>query len=205
MRAHRGHLGIEKLMIDGLAYMMERYDRIIILEDDCFPVRGAIREFEMALDDVDNDDTVFSVYGHHFMVPGEGPRFSRFQGWGWATTTRKLRPIHEEVSQLFSLNEKNYLARVQELITPDVEARLDKTPPRDVLKVLSLFFSWDSCTSLLTAARGLDHAPTKRRVIYNCGLTPGHGHFQPQEKNRKPPFNMIMPDEAWSVYDNEPV
>ena len=203
VRAHAGHLGIEKLMIDGLAFMMEHYDRIIILEDDCFPVRGAIREFEAALDEIDGDDRVFSVYGHHFMVPSEGPRFSRFQGWGWATTTRKLRPIHQEISQLFFLSEKEYLARVQKLVTPEVTSRLDKTSPRDVLHVLSLFFSWDSCTSLLTAVQELDHAPTKRRIIYNCGLTPGHGHFQPQEKNRRPPYNMIAPDEVWSVYDIE--
>jgi hypothetical protein len=201
IRRHVGHLGIEKLMIDGLACMMERYEKIIILEDDCFPVSTAIDVFDKTLDEVANDESVFSVYGHHFLVSGEERRFSRFQGWGWATTVQKLRPVHSEVCRLFCLDEERYLGYVKSMLTPDVIARLDRTPPRNVLKTAARVFSWDSCTALITAARGLDHVPTQPRVIYNNGLDAKHGHFAPDEKFRRPPFNMIYPDEVWSVFD----
>lgn len=202
VRTHAGHLGIEKLMIDALSHMMAQYEQIIILEDDCFPTCAAIEEFKWALDKASLDETIFSVYGHHFLVPDEMPKFSRFQGWGWATTTKKLRPIHEEISRLFSLSEKDYLEYVRTILTPEIALRLDKTPPRNVLHVLSRFFSWDSCVALTTAAKGLEHMPTRRRVIYNCGLSVGHGHFKPNEEFRKPPFNMITPGEVWSVFDS---
>ncbi len=200
IRSHTGHLGIEKLMIDGLALMMERYENIII-EDDCFPTSSAIAVFDKALDDLAEDKSVFSVYGHHFLSPGEERRFTRFQGWGWATTAQKLRSVHDEISRLFLLNEESYISSVKNMLSPDVVARLDRTPSRNVIDTASRFFSWDSCTALVTATRGLVHAPTQPRVIYNCGLDVNHGHFAPNEKFRHPPFNMISPDEVWSFFD----
>ena len=68
LTAMNGHLGIEKLMIDGLSFMATKYEKIIVLEDDCFPINGAIEEFEKKLDEVGEQSNVYSVYGHHFLT-----------------------------------------------------------------------------------------------------------------------------------------
>lgn len=201
LRANIGHLGIEKLMLDALSLMSTRYRKIVVLEDDCFPTRDAVAVFSELLDEVSADPSVYSVYGHHFLSPSECDRISRFQGWGWATTAAKLEPVLAELKARFSMPEREYLEWTQASLTPEICARLDVTPGRDVIKVLKQFYSWDSCTSLVTAQRGLLHRRSPKRIIYNCGLTPGHGHFTaPQKHLREPPFNMIEPGEVWDYW-----
>jgi FkbM family methyltransferase len=87
-------------------------------------------------------------------------------------------------------------------MTPEIRAKLDRTPGRDVLNVLASFFSWDSATAFLTSAQGLEHRRTKVRSVVNTGIVPGIGHFCKDEPFlRRPPFNMIPLEEAWSHFD----
>ena len=201
LTAMTGNLGIEKLMIDGLSFMALRYDRIIVLEDDCFPTANAIAEFEHALDEISMRPEVYSVYGHHFLTESEGDTITRFQGWGWATTRQKLLPVLAEIKRCFAMSEPEYLQWVRANMTPDVIKRLDVTPGRNCVQVASSFFCWDACTCVVTAARRLVHKKTAKRVIYNCGMGNGSTHFPENDKFRHPPFNMITPQEVWNYYD----
>jgi hypothetical protein len=47
----------------------------------------------------------------------------------------------------------------------------------------------------------LRHKKTNRRVIYNCGVGADSGHFLDPDRFRNPPFNMISPEEVWSVFN----
>lgn len=199
IRAHAGHLGIERLMLDALTHMLQLYDRILVLEDDCVPTLNAIDLFSDMLEQTGSRGDVFSVYGHWFMVPAEGATITRFQGWGWATHGKRLRPVLAEVKRLFDLDEHAYLAEVRKRLTPAVRARLDVTPGRNVIAVLEAFFSWDSCTSLVTAERALLHARTSIRTIYNCGMGIGGGNFDRNDIFRAPPFNMVLPEEVGRI------
>ncbi|WP_284757531.1 FkbM family methyltransferase [Agrobacterium sp. fls2-241-TYG-188a] len=203
-RIHNGHLGIEKMMLDGLAFMARNYENIIVLEDDCFPTANAIREFELTLRAVSTDPTVFSVYGNPFRVDSEGARFSRFQGWGWATTRTKLLPVLSQLKSMFSMSEADYLSWVNEALDLQVIERLDVTPGRNVTDVLRQQFSWDSGIALLSAVLGLEHVKTSIPVIYNCGIGENSGHFHEDSlRFRQPPFNMIGVEEVWQYYDAE--
>lgn len=203
-RIHNGHLGIEKMMLDGLAFMARQYDKIIVLEDDCFPTSNAIREFQAALDDVSNDQSVFSVYGNPFRLVNEGPRFSRFQGWGWATTRNKLLPVLSQLKSMFSMSERDYLDWTNEALSEQVVRRLDVTPGRDVVQVIRQQFSWDSGVALLSALLGLDHVKTRVPVVYNCGIGENSGHFhEDSQRFREPPFNMIGVSEVWQYFETE--
>jgi hypothetical protein len=197
---HTGHLGIEKLMLDALTEMQNSYERIIILEDDCFPTHNAIGIFQNELDLIEEIPNIYSVYGHHFLVPSEGETISRFQGWGWATTRDKLRPILDQLKHCFMMSEKDYLRWVSQQLDDTVKARLDVTPGRDVLNVLGKMYSWDSCTALLTAKAGLLHKKTTIRTIYNCGIGNNSGHFPQLELFSDPPFNMISSEDVWSFF-----
>ncbi len=203
-RFMNGHIGIEKMTIDGLAFMAQRYERIIVLEDDCFPTSCAIDIFEKELDNIELLDDVYSVYGHHFLTSTEGETVSRFQGWGWATTAAKLNMILPQLIECLSMPEKEYLCWVTEQLNEDIIRCLDITPGRNCLEVMTSFFSWDSCTCLLTACRGLKHKKTGRRVVYNCGLGKGGGHFAERTTYRQIPFNMITLDEVWEYFESKP-
>ncbi len=199
---NNGNIGNEKLTIDCLDFMSSRYERIIVLEDDCFPIRSALDVFETELDAVASRSDVFSVYGHHFMVPAEAETISRFQGWGWATTTEKLLLLLPELKECFAMSEPDYLQWVKGGLTPEIIDALDVTPGRNCIDVMTSFFSQDSCLCLLTAQRGLLHKKTGKRVIYNCGLGEGGEHFSYAEIFRKPPYNMITVDEVWQYFDD---
>ena len=199
-----GNVGIEKLTIDGLSYMSSHYERIIVLEDDCFPTSCAIDEFEKGLNDIERRPEVYSVYGHHFLTESEGEMITRFQGWGWATTREKLLPVIGEMKKCFAMSEPDYLQWARKNLTPEVIKRLDVTPGRNCVPVIATQFCWDGCTCLVTAMRGLVHKKTSKRVIYNCGMGDGSTHFPQNDRFRQPPFNMITPQDVWTYYDSPP-
>lgn len=203
LHAIKGHLGIEKMMLDALGYMSARYDRIVLLEDDCFPVSGCIDAFETTLAEVAEQPDIYSVYGCHFGTEPENDRdFSRFQGWGWAAHSAQIRKYLPEMRELFMMTEAAYLQHVAAQMTEDMRERLDRTPGRDVLKVLQAFFSWDSATAFITARHGLLHRRTDRAVVINTGIVPGIGHFYNDKPAfREKPFNMITLEEAWAYFD----
>jgi len=200
--AYNGHVGIDRLMLAALRSTAKDSEHIIVIEDDCFPTRSAIEVFEKELDRISRQPDIYSVYGHHFLVPAEGDTITRFQGWGWATTRERLLPILDELEECFGLSEPEYLAWADRELTPEVRARLDVTPPRNAADVARTFFSWDACTAVLTARKHLSHRRTPRRVIFNCGVGPDGGHFRDPNLFRNPPYNMITPDEVWSVFDD---
>lgn len=200
---HFGHLGIEKLMLDGLSFMARQYEKIIVLEDDCFPTSNAISVFLESLAVIENDQSIYSVYGHHFETPNEGRMFSRFQGWGWASTRKKIIPVLSQLKAMFMMPEADYLKWVGSALSPEITAKLDVTPGRDVINVLKRQFSWDSATALLTAILGMSHCKTSEKVIYNCGLGANSGHFHADTAVlRQPPFNMIGVDEVWQYFNS---
>lgn len=192
--------GFRKMMLLAGEYMMRHYERMLFLEDDCFPVDGSIAAFNADLDEINKREDIFSVYGHHFLTPNEADPFPRFQGWGWATTAQKLRPVWDELKKCYLMSEADYLRFVKEKLTPDIRARIDVTPDRQPTDTLERFFAWDETVCLLTALRGQGHKPSAKRLIYNCGAGLEASHFKRLEQFRKPPFNMIAANEVWDYF-----
>ena len=199
-RYHQGQLGFRKLMLQAMQSAVRNYDTILFLEDDCFPNRDAVAVMRADVEAIRDDDSVFSVYGHHFGMAEETGVCSRFQGWGWATTAAKLAPYVDRLIDLYSMSEQDYLDYTRAAMTPQVVARLDVTPPRLPTDTLKVFFAWDETLALLTAQDGLSHKPASQRVIFNCGMGDGSAHFSNHNVFLEPPFNLIHPDEVWSVY-----
>ncbi|MBP7461257.1 MAG: hypothetical protein KBA26_08205 [Candidatus Delongbacteria bacterium] len=195
-----GHIGYNKLIINGLEFMAKHYEGMIILEDDCFPTASAIRMFSRGLEEIEDQPEIFSVYGHHFLTPSEKETITRFQGWGWATTRHKLLPILDQLMNCFIMPEKDYLEWIDHQLDDEVVRRLDVTPGRNCISTMKLFFSWDSCLCLLTAQNKMLHRKTPIRVIYNCGMGEDSSHFPNINFVRKPPYNMIPPNEIWNHY-----
>ena len=197
---HNGALGFRKLILHALSNAVANYKYIIVLEDDCFPTRHAIEIFMSTLGDIENREDVFSVYGHPFLVPAERDVCTRFQGWGWATTSEKLKPFLDKLIFCYSLTENEYLSYVEQVLTRDVVDRLDVTPPRLPTDTLRKFFAWDETLALLTAQEEMVHMKTSVRTIYNFGASEGSSRFKEVSWYRSPPYNMVSHEEVWDYF-----
>ena len=198
---HNGNKGIERLMLDVQRYMADNYSYIIFLEDDCFPVKDAISKFYGGLKSIENIDNIFSVYGHYFLVLDEKETISRFQGWGWGTTSVKLKSIYSQLLELYMLSEEEYLEYTRKHLDKKLINFIDVTPGRQPTSTLNKFHSWDDALCLICAMKGLVHKKTEKRVIYNCGAGKSSTHFKNIEVYRKPSFNMISYEEVWSAFE----
>ncbi len=198
----RSAYGFRKMMLLSGEFMRQNYSRILFLEDDCFPTSNAIEQFSNELDEIEDKDHIFSVYGHPFMVGSEGEDFGRFQSWGWATTSKKLAPIWAELKQCYLMPEPEYLTFVNDKLSPEITNKIDVTPGRQPTETLRKFFAWDETVCLITALHGLSHKRTENRLIYNCGAGLNSTHFEHLQLFRKPPFNMIDEGEVWDFFDD---
>ena len=200
VNSHNGMLGFRKLIMHALDHAAENYRHVIVLEDDCFPTHDAIEIFTRELQEIENDRGVFSVYGHHFLVPDEGDTCSRFQGWGWGTTGDKLKEHVRKLIYLYSLREQEYLDFVHEALTADVLGRLDVTPMRQPTHTLKKFYAWDESLALLTVLSGQVHKKTPKRTIYNFGACEDSSRFKDVKLFSEPPFNMVSHDHIWDYF-----
>lgn len=199
-RYHKGGLGFRKMILQAMQSAIHNYKYIIMLEDDCFPTRDAIEIFSRELKLIEDRDDIFSVYGHPFLMAEEGGLCSRFQGWGWATTSKKLAPYVDELIRLYSMPEQHYLDEVSRTLTPELLSRLDVTPPRLPSHTLRSFYAWDETLAMLTARDGMTHKLTDKRVIYNCGMGKDASRFSGENKFLKPPFNIVDPETVWDYF-----
>ena len=197
---HRGQLGFRKLILLAMQQAVQKYKYIILLEDDCFPTREAVKSFTSELKEIEHADDIFSIYGHHFQIAEDSGLCSRFQGWGWATTAQKLAPYVDKLIECYSMCEKDYLAFTKKSLTPEIVERLDVTPPRLPTFTLRNFFAWDETLALLTALDGKSHRPTDKRIIYNCGMGEGSSRFAEYTKYTQPPFNMVLHKDVWKHF-----
>jgi hypothetical protein len=204
INARNGNYGFRRIMIESLLDLSARYRRFVILEDDCFPTKNAIPLFKKELDLYESHSDVLTVYGSHFNVENEFPLFPRFQGWGWATWSHKIIPYVHKMMRLYLLSESDYLAFINATFDDDVKRRIDTTtPPRCSSYTTRKFFAWDETLAHLSALERKMHRPTETRCIYNFGMDQHSTHFpiKHQETFRKPPFNLISPDEVWEVFN----
>lgn len=198
---NRGNFGFRKMMLISMRKMFEEYDRVLFLEDDCFPNRYAVQGFDFELNKIQNDPSIMSVYGHPFLTESEkaGP-IGRFQGWGWASTRSKMMPLWSQLLETYLMSEEEYKSFVSEGLTAEMLARLDVTPGRQPSSTLPLFFAWDETLGYLAALNDMKHQRTTERLIYNFGVGSDSTHFNKIEHYRNAPFNMITIDEIWDHY-----
>ena len=204
--AYNGRVGINKLALDALTALSAQYDRLIILEDDSFPTYSAVRVFEEDLERIEKAPKVFSIYGHHLFVRAEGETQPRFVPWGWATTTAKLQPVLQQARECYSMSEPEFRGWVGQHLTPEVSARLDILETSRTffaqIPLEEFYFALDECITVITAAQGMSHRKTSRRVVYNCGLGGSSTHYPDEERFRHPPYNMISPSEVWKFWED---
>ena len=197
---HNGALGFRKLIIQAFMMAVQQFRSLLVLEDDCFPTHNAVEVFRNCFAELENTPEVFSVYGHPFMMAESEGVCTRFQGWGWGTTSERLTKYLDKLIDCYSLTEVRYLEFVESVLTDEMVARLDVTPPRLATHTLRKFFAWDETLGLLTAMDQKVHRVTPVRTIYNFGASEDSSRFKNIDWYRQPPFNMISQSEVWDYF-----
>lgn len=85
------NLGLARSIIDGVTMMVNKYGRIIVLEDDMVTSPYFLTYMNEALEKYANDDRVVSIHGYVYPVGQTLPDAFFLPGadcWGWATWSR---------------------------------------------------------------------------------------------------------------------
>lgn len=85
------NLGLAQSIITGVTDIVNKYDRIIVLEDDLVTSPWFLRYMNEALELYRDEERVISIHGYVYPVKTELPHIFFLKGadcWGWATWKR---------------------------------------------------------------------------------------------------------------------
>jgi hypothetical protein len=103
--------GLATSITEGVAWVLERYPNIIVLEDDLVTSPYFLSYMNEGLTMYEHDDEVVSIHGYVYPVRGHTPQSFFIRGadcWGWATWRRAWKLFeHDGRKLLQELKEKN--------------------------------------------------------------------------------------------------
>lgn len=105
------NFGLAKSIIDGVSFVLEKHDRVIVLEDDLLLSNYFLRYMNEALNLYEKDGRVASVHGYCYPVKSELPETYFLRGadcWGWATWKDRWENFEQNADVLLEkiVNEK---------------------------------------------------------------------------------------------------
>ncbi len=82
--------GLATSIISGINYVFEKYDAVIVLEDDCVPAVNFISFMNQCFEKYEKDENVYSVSGYAYPVNLKKGKYDiygcgRISSWGWGT------------------------------------------------------------------------------------------------------------------------
>lgn len=190
--------GLEAANIHLLLLLAHKHKAFLYLEDDCFPCSYAMPYFRESLWEIKDSDDILTTYGHHFGIQAEKDHVPhhRFQGWGWAAWSDKVKPYLYKVNEWLKIPKAEYHQRIKETLTEEQKKKLRTTPPRDCVNTMMVHQAWDATLSYHFIQDNIKHISTPRRVIFNCGADGAHfKHIMTQ-----PCFNMVDPAKIWDYF-----
>jgi GT2 family glycosyltransferase len=122
------NLGLAESVIDGVTTVVNKFGRIIVLEDDMKLGQHFLEFMNEALDMYENNEDVISIHGYIYPVKSKLPDTFFLRGadcWGWATWKRGW--------DLFEPNSKKLL---QKITSRNLEYEFDLDGVTNNLKML---------------------------------------------------------------------
>lgn len=110
------NFGLARSIVTAVDHVFERYDKLILLEDDCVPQQYFFDFIQTCLQKYEHNPKVFGISGHSVPVPEQlrddypcdlyfCPRIG---SWGWATWKRAWQHYDRDLKKLVELaNSKN--------------------------------------------------------------------------------------------------
>lgn len=108
--------GLAANVIDGVTTIVNRYGRVIVLEDDLEIANVGLHYFNQALTHFEQEDRVMSISGYMYPVRNaeqlpETFLFRVANSWGWATWERAWRHFNPDIEQLTANFSKDDIKR----------------------------------------------------------------------------------------------
>jgi GT2 family glycosyltransferase len=109
--------GIAYSVKKGAAKELEKYGKIIIMEDDIVPQKGFVKYMNEALDKYENEDTVWGISASAFPLYNENAvKTETFflpvnSSWGWATWKRTWNKIDFDIEHIFEKFNQNSITQ----------------------------------------------------------------------------------------------
>ena len=109
--------GLSKSIVDGVNYVLNKHERVIVLEDDCVPSDNFIAFMEKCFNKYENNEKAMNVTGYSFpiSIPDNYPYdvyFSyRSSSWGWGTWKRAWNHFNRDESILKEVNKSSILRK----------------------------------------------------------------------------------------------
>ena len=108
--------GLAESLIDGITSVVDKYGKVIVMEDDLLTSPYYLRFMNQALEKYSDDDQIASIHGYVNPVKEELPEtffLSYASSWGWATWQRAWRIFERDGSKLLNeLQDKNFEQRL---------------------------------------------------------------------------------------------
>jgi hypothetical protein len=85
------NFGLAKSIISGVTEVVNRFGKVIVLEDDMVTSKYFLKYMNESLDSYENNDSVISIHGYIYPTKKELPTTFFLKGadcWGWATWKR---------------------------------------------------------------------------------------------------------------------
>lgn len=106
------NLGLGKSIINGISEVINKYEKIIVLEDDLVTAPFFLRYMNEALELYKDEEKVISVHGYIYPVIGNLPVTFFLRGadcWGWGTWKRGWALFEENGQKLLENLKKDHL------------------------------------------------------------------------------------------------
>jgi hypothetical protein len=100
--------GLSRSIIEGVGEIVERYGRVIVIEDDLLLSSGFLRYINDALSHYENNEKVFQISGYAFDAPelmcrSQSLLLPLTTTWGWATWARAWQAFDPQANGWESL------------------------------------------------------------------------------------------------------
>jgi hypothetical protein len=128
--------GLANSIIDGVTQLINKYGRVIVLEDDLVSSNNFLSFCNQALDHYKNNPRVFSIGGYSRPMVELDSRATYFTtratSWGWATWKEKWLPVDWTVKDYSSFSGNSALRKAFNQMGSDMAGMLDRQMKGDI-------------------------------------------------------------------------
>jgi hypothetical protein len=167
--------GLSRSIISGVSDLCERYQRVIVMEDDLIVSPIILTWFNDLLDRFEHDERIMQISGHMFDSPKLAARnraiaFPMATSWGWATWDRAWNEFDEKATGWEVLKQDRALRRRFDLDGVYPYYRMLRRQMAGEIDSWAIRWNWT-----LFKAGGLTVFPP-RSLVANDGLEGGATH-----------------------------
>ena len=125
------NLGLSKSIIYGVTATLEKYNKVIVLEDDLITSSNFLVFMNYTLDKYESIDRIFSISGYTFDFntndfEEDGYFLNRTWPWGWATWKNRWNKVDWSVPEYQNFKLNKNLQKKFSYLGSDVNSMLDK-------------------------------------------------------------------------------